>query len=210
MTDVLSEAAAAAWLEVLGALMSNVAHRSSNVLNAAAINLQVLVSRLSPANVPDGMSGAELSSRTFGFAEQASNALGATSELVLSMLALARPLPTPVDPARMVNDIMRVVTAAEVPGALGIVGEVHNAVLPREAGPVARLAIAAGVQAMHRPHYSGRVVWEGLEVRLERVWHGGPAGGEEPMLKEEIVRILDEAGFAVRAQTGVITFFIPV
>jgi signal transduction histidine kinase len=211
VTDVLSEAAAAAWLEVLGALTSNVAHRANNVFNAAAVNLHVLVSRLAPANIPSGMSGGDLSARTVVYAEQASKALESMSELVQSLLALARPLPTPVDPARMLMDIVRVVVAGAGDGVLDLDIEVQDPVLPREAAPVARLAIAVGMREIQRTGSRGRVSWVGRDVRLSREADGASVhDGRLPMVSDEIVRILDEAGFAVQAQTDVVTFSIPV
>ena len=211
MTDVHTEAAAAAWLEVLGALTASVAHRANNVFNATAINLHVLVSRLAPANVPDAMSGSELAGRTLGYAEQASTALESTSELVQSILALARPLPTPADPARMLTDIVRVVTAGAGDGTVGPDIEVRNPVLPRESAPLARLAIAVGVREIMRSGYRGRVSWVGREIRLSREPQGASThDGLLPMVSDDIMRIMDDAGFAVQAQTDVVTFSIPM
>jgi signal transduction histidine kinase len=207
VTDVLSESAAAAWLEVLGALMGGVAHRSNNILNAATVNAQVLVSRLAPGSVPAGMSGADLSARTFAFAEKTSVALQSTTELVHSMLALARPLSVPADPVRMVDDIVRVVAADADTAGPRLAISVQDAVLPPEAGAVVRLAIASGARVLQCGERGGTVRWVGREVSLTRP--NGDAG-EVPILGDDIVRILIEAGFAVQARTDVVTFSIPV
>jgi hypothetical protein len=202
----VTDAAAAAWLEVLGLLIANVAHKSHNVLNATMINLHVLVSRLSPTNIPTGMSGADLSTRTLVHAENASKALDSTSELVHSMLALARPLPVPADPSRMLTDIIRVVTADAREGAPVLDVEVQDPILGQDAGPEARLAIAAGVRALHRSGRGGTVRWVAREVTLAQ-----PNGGAnaKPILTDEILRILADAGFSVHARTELVTFSIP-
>jgi hypothetical protein len=210
----VTDAAAAAWLEVLGALITNAAHASNNALNAAAVNLSVLASRLTSPKVAES-SGTELAARTAGFAAQAAAGLDSVSELVQSMVGLARPLPVPGDPWRMVADIVRVVTADTRQGTSVWSVEISDPVLMPDAGPLVRLAIASGVVALHRAGHGGTVRWAGREVVLG--WPDGspgapPAGtvvDTRPILADNILRIVSAAGFAVRVEAGSVTFSIP-
>jgi hypothetical protein len=210
----VTDAAAAAWLEVLGTLIANAAHASNNALNAAAVNLGVLASRLSSPKVAES-SGAELASRTATFATQASAGLDAVSELVQSMVALARPLPVPVDPWRMVADIVRVVSADTPLGTSAWSVELTDPVLMPDAGPVVRLAVASGVLALQREGHGGTVRWVGRTVVLGRSdgSAGAPPSGAtldtRPILADNILRIMSAAGFAVQVEGGSVTFSIP-
>jgi hypothetical protein len=193
-------------MEVLGALISNAAHASNNALNAAAVNLSVLASRLSSPAVAES-SGTDLAARTAGFAAQAAAGLDSVSELVQSMVALARPLPVPADPWRMVADIVRVATADTRQGALAWSVEMSDPVLMPDAAPLVRLAIASGVVALQREGHGGTVRWSGREVVLG--WPSGTSSDARPILADNILRMVSIAGFAVHAEADRVTFSIP-
>jgi hypothetical protein len=196
----VTDGAAAAWLEVLGALVADAAHAVNNVLNSAAVNLSVVASRLSSPKVADS-TGEALAGRTAGFAADAATGLGAVSELVQSVVSLARPLPVSVDPARLVSEIVRVAGAGYESGTVGIGVEMRDPVLPSEVGLVARLAIASGVRTLLRGGTGGMVSWVARDVVLSR-----PAGSAgEPILPERVTRILADAGVAVRAEADVVS-----
>lgn len=201
MTDAL----AAAWLDVLGALMADAAHASNNALNAASVNLSVLTTRLSSPKVAES-SGEELAGRTAEFAVQAVTGLDSVSELVQSMVALARPLPAPPDPWRMVADIGRVATAGVPPGAIGVGIELREPEVTPDVGPAVRLVIAAGLRALLRAGQGGMVFWVGREI-----WLAVPAAtdGAAPILSDNILRIVADAGLTVRAEGDVVRFSIP-
>jgi hypothetical protein len=193
-------------MEVLGALISNAAHASNNALNAAAVNLSVVASRLSSATVAES-SGTDLAARTAGFAAQAAAGLDSVSELVQSMVALARPLPVPADPWRMVADIVRVATADTRQGASAWSVEMSDPVLMPDAAPLVRLAIASGVVALQREGHGGTVRWRGREVVLG--WPSGTSSDARPILADNILRMVSIAGFAVHAEADRVTFSIP-
>lgn len=202
----MTDAAAAAWLEVLGALISNAAHASNNALNAAAVNLSVLASRLSSPAVAES-SGKDLAARTAGFAAKAATGVDAVSELVQSIVALARPLPIPADPWRMVADIVRVATADAHQGTLAWRVEMSDPVLMPDAAPLVRLAIASGVVALQREGHGGTMRWGGREVVLG--WPTGTSPDARPILADNILRIVRTAGFAVHPEADRVTFSIP-
>jgi hypothetical protein len=193
-------------MEMLGALISNAAHASNNALNAAAVNLSVVASRLSSATVAES-SGTDLAARTAGFAAQAAAGLDSVSELVQSMVALARPLPVPADPWRMVADIVRVATADTRQGASAWSVEMSDPVLMPDAAPLVRLAIASGVVALQREGHGGTVRWRGRQVVLG--WPSGTSSDARPILADNILRMVSIAGFAVHAEADRVTFSIP-
>jgi hypothetical protein len=196
----VTDAAAAAWLEVLGALVADAAHAVNNVLNGAAVNLGVVTSRLSSPKVADA-TGEALAGRTVGFATDAATGLEAVSELVQSVVSLARPLPVSVDPARLVREIVRVAAAGCESGTVGIGVELRDPVLPSEVGPVVRLAIASGVRTLLRGGTGGIVSWVVRDVVLSR-----PTGsGGEPIVPERVMRMLADSGVSVRAEADIVT-----
>jgi hypothetical protein len=81
--------AAALWLSCLGRLAGRAAHELKNPLNGLALNLEVVRSRSARA-------GADASALA-PFAAAAAGELERTIPLVEALLALARPLPIPVD-----------------------------------------------------------------------------------------------------------------
>ena len=186
---------------MLGVLIANAAHKSNNVLSQAAVSLSVVASRLSSPAAGES-SGAELAARTSQFAAGAANGLEAVTELVQSMMALARPLPVPVDPSRMVADIVRVVMADAREGAPAVAVDLREPVLQPEVGPVVRLAIASGVRTLHRAGRGGTVPWVAGEVTLTRPT---AAVGAKPIIPDDILRIVADAGVAVRSEADVVS-----
>jgi hypothetical protein len=206
----VTDAAAAAWLEVLGALIANAAHASNNVLNAAAVNVSVLASRLSSPKVAES-SGEELAGRTAGFAAQAAAGIDALSELVQSMLALARPLPVKADPARMVTDIVRVATVDARQGGPKLDVELCDPMLPgdADAASAVRLGVAAGVVALHRGGQGGSVRWIARDVTLARPARPSGPALATPIVADNILRIVAGTGVAVHVEAEMVTFSIP-
>lgn len=81
--------ASALWLSCLGRLAGRSAHELKNPLNGLALNLEVVRSR----SARPGIEGSALAP----FAAAAAAELERTIPLVEALLALARPLPIPVD-----------------------------------------------------------------------------------------------------------------
>lgn len=81
--------APALWLSCLGRLAGRAAHELKNPLNGLALNLEVVRSR----SAREGTEGSALAP----YAAAASVELERTIPLVEALLALARPLPIPVD-----------------------------------------------------------------------------------------------------------------
>jgi signal transduction histidine kinase len=77
------------WLDMLGRLSDAVAHELKNPLNGAMLNLEVVRQRAA-------RQGADAASLV-PFAEFAATELARAGELAEALLALARPLPEPVD-----------------------------------------------------------------------------------------------------------------
>jgi hypothetical protein len=185
--------------------MADAAHAANNVLNSAAVNLSVVTTRLASPQVADS-SGEALAGRTAEFAVHAADGLDSASELVQSMVALARPLPAAPDPARMVTDIMRVAVAGCRDGVADLVVDLRDPIVAPDQSAVVRLAIATGVRTLLREGQGGTVRWIGSEVVLAR-----PAGSlpqAEPIVAAHVMRIVADAGFAVRPDGEVVTFSI--
>ena len=197
----MTDAIAAAWLEVLGVLVSDAAHTVNNLLNDAAINLSAVAGRLSSPKVADS-SGPALAERTVAFATHAGSGLDAASELVQSMMGLARPLPTPVDPHRMVAQIIRVAAAGCPKDAPEVGVELQDPVLDPENAPLGRLAIAAGVRTLTHDGVGGTVRWVGSNVAL-----GRPSGLRTgPILSKRVLQLLILGRLAVRSEADVVSF----
>jgi hypothetical protein len=182
--------------------MADAAHAANNVLNSAAVNLSVVTTRLSSPKVADS-SGEALAERTAEFAIHAALGLDSASELVQSMVALARPLPVPPDPARMVGDIVRVAMAGRREGAAEVAVEIRDPVASPHVGPVVRLAIAAGVRTLLGAGQGGTLRWVGDEVALARP---ADAAQDGSILPELVMRVVADAGLAVRPAAGMVTF----
>jgi hypothetical protein len=200
----VTDAVAAAWLEVLGALVADAAHAVNNVLNSASVNLSVVANRLSSPKVAE-FSAEALAGRTAGFAADAANGLDAASELVQSVVALARPLPVPADPARMVADIIRVASVGRRHETAELGVEVRDPIMPPEVASAVRLAIAAGVRTLVQGERGGTVRWVAREVALARPVGAGP----EPIVSPRVMGIIADAGVAVRTEADIVTFSIP-
>jgi hypothetical protein len=197
----VTDAVAAAWLEVLGALVSDAAHTVNNLLNDAAINLSAVAGRLSSPKVVDS-TGEALAARTVPFATHAGHGLDAASELVQSMMGLARPLPTPVDPHRMVAQIIRVAAAGSPKDAPEVGVELQDPVLDPENAALGRLAIAAGVRTLAHDGVGGTVRWVGSNVALAR-----PVGARTgAILSKRVLQLLILGGRAVRSEADVVSF----
>ena len=163
------------WLDLLGKLAGPATHAVNNALNNVAINLAVLQSR-SDAKV---------------YAERADEYLTEATRLAQAVLALARPVPIPVEPASVLHQLVSVVRATHR------VIEIHDdgiqAIKTGIDGGAVRLALAGALAegGAGRVH----VVRGGEELRIE--------GGA---LSEDIADAARRAGIGLRVEPGQVTF----
>src|SRR5580693_9578317 len=88
---------AALWVDLLGELAGPAAHAVNNALNNVAINLAVLQSRPSAT----------------AYVERADDYLTEATRLTQAVLALARPVPIPVEPASVLHQLVPVLEATD-------------------------------------------------------------------------------------------------
>jgi hypothetical protein len=168
---------AALWVDLLGKLAGPAAHAVNNALNNVAINLALVQSR---ANT----------SAAAAYAERADGYLLEATRLAQAVMALARPVPVPVEPASVLHQLVPVIQADRVL-------EVHEdlaqvATTPID-GAVVRLALAAALADVgaSRVH----VVLGGERVRVE--------GG---VITRDVADAAQRAGIGLRVEPGQVTF----
>jgi hypothetical protein len=171
MTDPL---VAALWVDVLGQLAGPATHAVNNALNNVAINLAVIQSR--PGAVE--------------FAQRADGYLTDATRVVRSVLALTRPVPTPIDAASLVHQLVPVLEAAG--RNIEICDEaVGQAITTMVDGAAVRLALAAALNgdAVTRVHVRAG------EVRVEGA-----------VLRDDVADAVRRAGVVLRVEPGQVTF----
>jgi hypothetical protein len=165
----------ALWLELLGKLAGPAAHAVNNALNNVAINLAVAQSR------PEAK----------GYVERADGYLTEATQLAQAVLALARPVPTPVEPASVLHQLVPVIRLTHR------VVELHDdgigAVKTGIDGGAVRLALAAAL--VEGEASKAHIVRGGEEVRVE-----GAA------LRDDVADAARRAGIGLRVEPGQITF----
>jgi hypothetical protein len=172
MTDPI---VAALWVDLLGKLAGPAAHAVNNALNNVAINLAVLQSRPSAT----------------AYVERADDYLTEATRLTQAVLALARPVPIPVEPASVLHQIVLVLEAAD--RRIQVIDQHGKAITTGIDGGAVRLAIAAALAEgeASRVH----VVRGGEEVRVE--------GGS---LRDDVADAARRAGIGLRVEPGQVTF----
>jgi hypothetical protein len=166
---------AALWVDVLGKLSAPAAHAVNNALNNVAINLAVLQSR------PDAKA----------YAEKADGYLTEASRLAKAVLALARPVSTPVEPASLVHQLVGVIEGAG--RQIEVVDEPGTVITTSIDGAAVRLALAAALAdgGVGRVH----IVRGGELIRIE-----GAA------LPADVADAIRRAGVGLRVGSGEVTF----
>lgn len=171
MTD---QVIAALWVDLLGQLAAPAAHAVNNALNNVAINLAVIQARPGAGE----------------FAERADQYLTEAARLIQSVMALARPVPTPVEPASVVHQLVLVLQAggrrievAEAPVGRPVTTSIDGAAV--------RLALAAACAAKEVT----RVYVQGEQVRVEGA-----------VLHDDIADAVRRAGVALRVEPAQVTF----
>lgn len=169
---------AALWVDVLGKLAGPAAHAVNNALNSVAINLALVQSRARTAEAA-------------AYAERADGYLMEATRLAKAVMALARPVSVPVEPASVLHQLVHVIQAADR------VLEIHDegsqvATTPID-GAVVRLALAAALadSGASRVH----VVDGGEQVRID--------GGA---ISAEVADAARRAGIGLRVEPGQVTF----
>jgi hypothetical protein len=166
---------AALWLETLGKLAAPAAHAMNNALNNVAINLAVVQSR------PDAAA----------FAGKASDYLANATRLAQGVLALARPVPAPVEPASLVHQLVNVI---ETTGRqIEVVDEPGTVVTTPIEGTAVRLALAAALA-------------DGMAGRVHIARGGELIRVEGATLAAEVADAVRRAGIGLRVGTGEVTF----
>jgi len=172
MTDPI---VAALWVDLLGKLAGPATHAVNNALNNVAINLAILQSRPSAT----------------AYVERADDYLTEATRLTQAVLALARPVPIPVEPASVLHQLVLVLQAGD--RRIEVIDQHGKAITTLVDGAAVRLAIAAvlaegGASRVH-------VVRGGEEVRVEG------AG-----LRDDVADAARRAGIGLRVEPGQVTF----
>jgi len=170
--------AAALWIDLLGKLAGPAAHAVNNALNNVAINLAVAQSR----------------EHAKPYAERADEYLTEATRLTQAVLALARPVPIPVEPASVLHQLVVVLQAGD--RRIEVIDQHGRPVTTGVDGGAVRLAIAAALAdgEASRVH----VVRGGEEVRIE-------SGG----LRDDVADAARRAGIGLRVEPGQVTFTFP-
>ena len=178
MTDSI---VAALWVDLLGKLAGPAAHAVNNALNNVAINLALVQSRANTAAAA-------------AYAERADGYLLEATRLAQAVMALARPVPVPVEPASVLHQLVAVIRAAD--RVVEIHDEMAHAATTPIDGAAVRLALAAALadEGDHRVH----VLRGGEEVQVE--------GGGVPADVADAAR---RAGIGLRVELGQVTFTFP-
>jgi len=172
MTDPI---VAALWVDLLGKLAGPAAHAVNNALNNVAINLAVLQSRPSAT----------------AYVERADDYLTEATRLTQAVLALARPVPVPVEPASVLHQIVRVLEAAD--RRIQVIDQQGKPITTLVDGAAVRLAIAA-------------VLAEGEASRVHVVRGGEEVRVEGAGLRDDVADAARRAGIGLRVEPGQVTF----
>ena len=175
MTDAI---VAALWVDLLSKIAGPAAHAVNNALNNVAINLALVQSRTT-------------TTAAAAYAERADGYLMEATRLAQAVMALARPVPVPVEPASVLHQLVPVIRAADR------VIEMHDdiaqvAITPID-GAVVRLALAAALTDGEASQV--HVMRGGEEMRVQ--------GG---VLRDDVANAARKAGIGLRVEAGQITF----
>lgn len=178
MTDPI---VATLWIDLLGKLAGPAAHAVNNALNNVAINLALVQSRAS-------------TTAAAAYAERADGYLMEATRLAQAVMALARPVPVPVEPASVLHQLVPVIRAAD--RVVEIHDDIVHVVTTPIDGATVRLALAAALAeaGAHRAH----VLRGGEEVRID--------GGAVPADVADAAR---RAGIGLRVEAAQVTFMFP-
>jgi hypothetical protein len=166
--------AAALWVELLGRLAGPAAHAVNNALNNVAINLAVVRSRGNKE-----------------YAERADEYLTEATRLAQAVLALARPVRVPVEPASVLHQIVLVLQADG--RRIEIIQEHTTTMATGIDGDAVRLALAAALA-------------EGEAGRVRVTRGGEEIGIEGAVLREDVADAARRAGIGLRVEPGQVTF----
>ena len=185
----------ALWLELSGRLVDRVAHEIKNPLNGLAVNLEVLRTRVARGAPSDALAS---------YVDAAASELARTTELVESLLALARPVRQPIDlwgTLRVLGTLYGAVAAAA--GGSVVVERPDDVSDSSTADPTAaRAALALALE-------SAIAVGGSVRCTIER------SGGEwvvrlhtsnrPPPFADAVLDVLARAGLAVRCDPNGLT-----
>ena len=170
---------AALWVGQLGKLAGPAEHAVNNALNNVAINLALVQSRARTAEAA-------------AYAERADGYLMAATRLAQSVMALARPVPIPVEPASVLHQLVPVIQAAD--RRL----EVHHEDMAQAAttpidGAAVRLALAAAMA-------------EGEALRVDVIRGGEQMRVEGGAVAADVADAIQRAGIGLQVAAGQVTF----
>jgi hypothetical protein len=180
------------WLATMQEVARRSAHDVKNALNGAAVNLEVVRSRLGrPGATGEGAAR---------FAETASEQLERVTEYAEALLALVRPPRQPTDAAALLRDLLPLVEVAAGDGAR----PARNSLQPgsyfsRVDAQTTRLALAAALLAAASgggPVRCRSDADDGGAVRM-RFAGGDPGESAAPELDPEIAEVAAHAGILV-------------
>jgi signal transduction histidine kinase len=130
------------WLRALARLAERVAHEVKNPLNGVAVNVEVVRGRAARGDSDP--------TSLLPFAEAAAGELQHVAELVDALLALARPVPEPVDLWGTLHALIRLYAAVATADGGELSVERPTAPLPPVAAPstAVRAALATALDAL--------------------------------------------------------------
>jgi signal transduction histidine kinase len=165
------------WLDALQRLADRAAHEIRNPLNGAVVNLEVVRQRAAKP-------GADLAD-VVPFAEAAAGEVERTVELVGALLALARPVSTPVDLWTILRPLVALchAVAARDGGSVTVDRPTDVSVETAANGDAARLALASALEATlgRRRAVHCRIERLGDDIAVQVYEEGGTAAISEPV-----------------------------
>lgn len=175
MTDPI---VAALWVDLLGKIAGPAAHAVNNALNSVAINLALVQAR---ANTPG----------VGAYAERADGYLMEATRLAQAVMALSRPVPSPVEPASVLHQLVPVIRAAD--RVIELHDDISHVVTTPIDGAVVRLALAAVLS--HSTARRVHVLRGGEEVQID--------GGAVP---DDVAEVARRGGVGLRVELAHVTF----
>jgi hypothetical protein len=191
----------ALWLETLQGICARAAHELKGALNGVAVNLEVVRSRSEKADAP--------ASSVTKFATGAVDQLGVVISLSEALLALARPMRTPVELGTVVvriGDLL--VPAARADGRrLTLAGDYGDLGVTSAGGSVTCLCVGwcllAAIDASSDVRCVAVLDRSEASIRIE--W----AGGAGVPVKPEIAAAAADAGIHIVAESSAMTISFP-
>ena len=194
-----AERSALLWLAMSQRIAGRAAHEVKNALNAVAVNLEVVRSRLARAAADPGATPQPSPAAAARFADVASAQFEGLSALTEAMLALTRAPREPADVVHLLAPLVVVfdAVARSDGGSLRVSGADGGAAVPVSVPAVAvRLALAAALDAAVGRARAVVCAVDGTSVpaRVHLSWLGAVAA---PPVPADLVAVVGDCGITI-------------